>query len=333
MTPLYHLSGYFCYTNSMKTYEKIYLLLAQSTSAISGEELAKGLGISRTAVWKAIQQLEKQGLVINAVQNVGYKLIKGDLLVSDWISQQLDLPVHYNPTSRSTQLDAKIGLEKGNSAPAIYLAPNQEAARGRFGRAFFAQAGGIYMTLHLTPQASFSQVKPYTVLVAAAIVTAINNLTGLQPQIKWVNDIYLHNKKMAGILTEAISSIENQTVTDMMIGIGLNFHLDHFPKELENKAGNLFQEVPSITRNELIAEIWRVFFTYTDDQLVAIYKENSLVLGKQVSFMENQLAYEGIATAITDKGELFVRLNSGQEKILSSGEISLSSWDESSQPQ
>ncbi|MBY5035267.1 bifunctional biotin--[acetyl-CoA-carboxylase] ligase/biotin operon repressor BirA [Streptococcus gallolyticus] len=311
----------------MKTYEKIYLLLAQAEDSISGEELAKKLGISRTAVWKAIQQLEKQGLVIEAVQNVGYKLIKGDLLVADWISQGLAIPVHYQAHSRSTQLDAKIGLESGNVAPALYLAPSQEGARGRFGRAFFAPTGGIYMTLHLTPNASFSTIKPYTILVAAAIVKAIENLTGLEPQVKWVNDIYLKGKKIAGILTEAISSIETQTVTDMMIGVGLNFHLERFPQELENKAGNLFEQAPTLSRNELIAEIWRVFFTTSDDQLIKIYKEKSLVLGKQVSFVENQITFHGQARVITDTGELIVQLENGQEKILSSGEISLSSWN------
>lgn len=315
----------------MKTYQKIYLLLEERKDYISGEDLAQELGISRTSVWKAIRQLEMHGLVIEAARNRGYKLLEGDLLLPELLESKLGFPIYLKEDSDSTQLDAKNGIEKGNPSPALYLAPHQNKAKGRFGRPFYAsKSGGIYMSLHLSPNQSFLEFKPYTILAAAALVKAIQNLTNLNVEIKWVNDIYLGRKKVAGILTEAISSMENQTVTDVIIGVGINVFVDDFPKELRKGAGNLFDKKPPITRNQLIAEIWSCFFKTSEEELLALYKEKSLVVGQQVSFVENQVEFKGLAVAVTDSGNLIVQLDSGKAKTISSGEISLTSWSDSS---
>ncbi|HFI0645150.1 TPA: bifunctional biotin--[acetyl-CoA-carboxylase] ligase/biotin operon repressor BirA [Streptococcus suis] len=311
----------------MKTYQKIYLLLKEKDDYISGEDLAQELGISRTSIWKAIRQLEAHGLTIEAARNRGYKLAEGDLLLPDLISQELKLPVHLNADSDSTQLDAKQGIESGHASPALYLAPHQNKAKGRFGRPFYAsKSGGIYMSLRLSPNVPFLEFKPYTILAAAAVVKAIQSLCDLDVQIKWVNDIYLGQKKVAGILTEAISSMENQRVTDVIIGVGINVHIDDFPKELRQSAGNLFDDQPPFTRNQLITAIWKAFFETDDKELIALYKEKSLVVGQQVSFVENQVEFKGTAIAVTDTGNLVIQLDNGKAKIISSGEISLTSW-------
>lgn len=318
---------FFCYNGDMRTYQKIYLLLEERQDYISGEELAQELGISRTSVWKAIRQLEAHGLTIEAARNRGYKLAEGDLLLPELISQEIQLPVHLKADSDSTQLDAKNGIEVGHTSPALYLAPHQNKAKGRFGRPFYAsRSGGIYMSLRLSPNESFLEFKPYTIMAAAAVVKAINQLTDLDVQIKWVNDIYLGQKKVAGILTEAISSMETQTVTDVVIGIGINVHIDDFPKELRQTAGNLFDDQPTITRNQLITAIWQAFFETNEQELLALYKEKSLVVGRQVTFVENQIEYRGTAVAVTDTGKLVIELDNGSAKTLSSGEISLSAW-------
>ncbi len=311
----------------MKTYEKIYLLLEERDDYISGEDLAQELGISRTSVWKAIRQLEMQGLTIEAARNRGYKLVEGDLLLPELIAQDIQLPVHLKADSDSTQLDAKQGIELGHTSPALYLAPHQNRAKGRFGRPFYAsKSGGIYMSLRLSPNVPFLEFKPYTILAAAAVVKAIQQLTDLDVQIKWVNDIYLGTKKVAGILTEAISSMETQTVTDVIIGIGINVHIDDFPPELKPAAGNLFEDQPSLTRNQLITAIWQAFFDTDDKELIHLYKEKSLVVGQQVSFVENQVEFRGTAIAVTDTGNLVIQLDNGKAKMISSGEISLTSW-------
>lgn len=314
----------------MKTYQKIYLLLKEKEDYISGEDLAQELGISRTSIWKAIRQLEAHGLTIEAARNRGYKLAEGDLLLPDLIAEESQLPVHLNADSDSTQLDAKQGIEAGHKSPALYLAPHQNRAKGRFGRPFYAsKSGGIYMSLRLSPNVPFLEFKPYTILAAAAVVKAIQSLCDLDVQIKWVNDIYLGQKKVAGILTEAISSMENQRVTDVIIGVGINVHIDDFPKELQHSAGNLFDDQPPFTRNQLITAIWKAFLETDEKELIALYKEKSLVVGQQVSFVENQVEFRGTAIAVTDTGNLVIQLDNGKAKIISSGEISLTSWSAS----
>ncbi|HEL2382439.1 TPA: bifunctional biotin--[acetyl-CoA-carboxylase] ligase/biotin operon repressor BirA [Streptococcus suis] len=314
----------------MKTYQKIYLLLKEKDDYISGEDLAQELGISRTSIWKAIRQLEAHGLTVEAARNRGYKLVEGDLLLPDLIAEELQLPVHLKADSDSTQLDAKQGIEAGHKSPALYLAPHQNKAKGRFGRPFYAsKSGGIYMSLRLSPNVPFLEFKPYTILAAAAVVKAIQSLCDLDVQIKWVNDIYLGQKKVAGILTEAISSMENQRVTDVIIGVGINVHIDDFPKELQQAAGNLFDDQPPFTRNQLITAIWKAFLETDEKELIALYKEKSLVVGQQVSFVENQVEFRGTAIAVTDTGNLVIQLDNGKAKIISSGEISLTSWSAS----
>ena len=312
----------------MKTYEHVYEILSKSPGFVTGESLAKNLGVSRTAIWKAIQTLQEQGVVITSVRKKGYRLEKGDILLPQEISNQLKIPVYFNSNSTSTQLDAKHGMEKQNPVPALYLASNQGAAKGRFERHFYTSPnGGIYMSIHLKPNCHYSELPPYTMMVAASIVKAIQRLTDIDTDIKWVNDIYLNNKKMAGVLTEAISSIESGRITDVIIGVGLNFSISGFPKELATKATSLFQnEHPTITRNQLISEIWRLFLTIPTTDLVKVYKEKSLVLDKQVTFEQAGKTYTGVAKEIGDKGQLLVLTDDGQEKWLSAGEVSLTSW-------
>ncbi|SCW43252.1 bifunctional biotin--[acetyl-CoA-carboxylase] ligase/biotin operon repressor BirA [Streptococcus equinus] len=311
----------------MKTYEKIYDYLQNKDDYISGETLAKEFELSRTAIWKAIKTLEEKGVKIDSVKKRGYKIISGDLLLPEVIAKELKIPVTINEKSESTQLDAKNNMEFDKQSH-LYLAPSQEKAKGRFGRQFFAsKQGGIYMSLHLKPNVPFEEIKPYTLMVASSIVKAISRLTGIETDIKWVNDIYYNGKKIAGILTEAISSVETGLITDVIIGVGINFYITDFPKAISQKAGSLFSSQPTITRNELITEIWKLFLTIPEKDLVKVYKEKSLVLNKQVTFSENDIEFSGLAIDITNHGHLLVKLDTGQEKLLRSGEISLSSWE------
>ena len=206
----------------MKTYEYVYEILAQSPDFVTGESLAKELGVSRTAIWKAIQTLQEQGIVITSVRKKGYHLEKGDILLPQEIADKLDISVHFNPDSSSTQLDAKHGMEKNNSTPALYLASNQLAAKGRFERHFFASPqGGIYMSIHLKPNCHYEELPPYTMMVAAAIVKAIQRLTGINTEIKWVNDIYLNNKKWLVSLPKPLV-LSNLVASQMSLsGLGL----------------------------------------------------------------------------------------------------------------
>lgn len=216
----------------------------------------------------------------------------------------------------STQLAAKQDLKDKK----LFIARRQTQTRGRFGRQYFAdESGGIYMSLVL--QVS-DVIKDYTILTAAAVITAIESLTDKQPLVKWVNDIYLDNKKICGILVEHLL-----TSNHLIIGIGLNFNISEFPIDLREKAGSLFtNEMPSISREILIAEIWKQFQLLNQSQdFFKIYKSHSFILGKTVTFEENGRTIIGTATDLTESGELIVNTD-GLVKVLSSGEISLKKW-------
>ncbi|AHY15481.1 bifunctional biotin--[acetyl-CoA-carboxylase] ligase/biotin operon repressor BirA [Streptococcus iniae] len=311
----------------MKTSERIYELLSQTSDYTSGESLAKTLNLSRTAIWKAVKSLENQGLEIESSKNKGYRILTGDLLLPQQLSQKLKLPVSYKEETQSTQLDAKHGIEANLSCPHLYLANHQSHGKGRLSRSFYSPSGsGIYMSMHLRPNLPYSQMEPYTMILASCVVKAISRLTGIETDIKWVNDIYFENHKIAGILTEAVTSVETGLITDLIIGVGINFNNTNFPNELKNKAGSLFKSHPTITRNQLIEEIWTLFFTIPSHEHIKIYKEKSLVLNKQVTYYKNEKLVEGKAIAITDQGYLIVEHPDGQVETLPSGEVSLSSW-------
>ena len=311
----------------MKSHQLVYQILARENDYVSGEKIGEELNLSRTSIWKAIQRLQQEGLEIDSIKNRGYKLIQGDLILSDLIQEKTNLTIRYKPETKSTQTDAKEGIEAGNKGNTLYLSTCQTAGRGRFQRPYYSPSqGGIYMSLHIQPNLPYEKLPSYTLLVAAAVYKAIKNLTMIEVDIKWVNDIYLKNKKIAGILTEAMTSVETGLVTDVIIGLGINFAIEDFPEDLKEKAGSLFMPPAPITRNELISEIWRCFYQTAPEELLYLYKEHSLVLGREVSFIQDQTKKKGVAKDISDKGQLLIQLDDQTEIWLNSGEISLTSW-------
>ena len=311
----------------MKSHQLVYQILARENDYVSGEKIGEELNLSRTSIWKAIQRLQQEGLEIDSIKNRGYKLIQGDLILPDLIQENTNLTISYKPETKSTQTDAKEGIEAGNQGNTLYLSTCQTAGRGRFQRPYYSPSqGGIYMSLHIQPNLPYEKLPSYTLLVAAAVCKAIKNLTMIEVDIKWVNDIYFKNKKMAGILTEAMTSVETGLVTDVIIGLGINFAIEDFPEDLKEKAGSLFMPPAPITRNELISEIWRCFYQTAPEELLYLYKEHSLVLGREVSFIQDQTKKKGVAKGISDKGQLLIQLDDQTEIWLNSGEISLTSW-------
>ena len=311
----------------MKSHQLVYQILARENDYVSGEKIGEELNLTRTSIWKAIQRLQQEGLEIDSIKNRGYKLIQGDLILPELIQENTNLTIRYKPETKSTQTDAKEGIEAGNKGNTLYLSTCQTAGRGRFQRPYYSPSqGGIYMSLHIQPNLPYEKLPSYTLLVAAAVYKAIKNLTMIEVDIKWVNDIYFKNKKIAGILTEAMTSVETGLVTDVIIGLGINFSIEDFPEELKEKAGSLFMPPAPITRNELISEIWRCFYQTAPEELLYLYKEHSLVLGRKVSFIQEQTEKKGVAKDISDKGQLLIQLDDQTEIWLHSGEISLTSW-------
>lgn len=315
----------------LTTKEKVLARLKAAEEILSGEALAQELGVSRTAIWKAIKELEKKGYQIQHLAN-GYRYQPSDILdakeIQEHINQAVDVTVL--ETSDSTMKDAQLAVMEGKKSPLLIVADMQKAPRGRFNRPFFAaKQQGIYMSLLLEPKEQLQELPQYTILMAVAVAEAIDELLGVESQIKWVNDIYLNHKKVVGILSEAMTDVETNSLKYIIIGMGINFSIpqENYPDELREKATSLFSDgKATTTRNQLIINIWNRFFDLLAEQTTYLdsYRKKSFVLGKKITFKRKDQLYLGTAVAITDIGELVVDL--GDEKVtLSSGEISLSS--------
>lgn len=315
--------------------EKLLELLATyANDFFSGEKLATQLGVSRAMVWKLIQKLQEDGFEIKSVHKKGYRLLENEKLSEYFIRWHLcdgilsDIVVL--DETDSTMNEAKQGALHNLATPALFITNKQLQTRGRFGRQYFSEDSGhgVYMSLLLQPDVLFSELPQYTILAAVAVVKAIEQFTNKQPRIKWVNDIYFGNQKFCGILSEATGDMQTSHVSSIIIGIGLNYAIESFPDEIAHKATSLFlaDDKRSITRNQLIAEIWNQFFLWQERDFLSEYKRYSFVLGKEVAFVKKGVEYRGVAMNINDSGELIV---AGADEIftLSSGEISLTEID------
>ncbi|MFV0555818.1 MAG: biotin--[acetyl-CoA-carboxylase] ligase [Lactovum sp.] len=199
----------------------------------------------------------------------------------------------------------------------LCIAKRQSAGYGRFQRQYFsAKNGGVYMSLTLSTK-DFKNPAQLTLLAAVATVSAIRSLTNKEVLIKWVNDIYLNNKKIIGILCE-------QRGGNLILGMGINFHITDFPDYLSDVACSIFnEENPTISESELISKIWSEFQRLKDEDYLSFYKKYCFVLGKKISFSQNSSHFDGIAIDLTSKGELIVNCTDGITRTLNSGEISL----------
>lgn len=221
----------------------------------------------------------------------------------------------------STNSEAKRQIMAGRKERALYLARTQSCGRGRCGRSFFSPKDtGLYLTLAFPVEGDARDFLYMTAASAVAVTEALEEFSGKAPGIKWVNDIYLDGKKIAGILTE---SVTNGKVF-VIIGIGINLSTDSFPSDLSGIAGSLGGDVP---RAEFIARICERLLDFADKNdsrsFLESYRCHSLALGKAVRFTKNGRTYEGTVRAVTDRAALEVITQDGEVMLLDSGEISL----------
>lgn len=299
---------------------------------ISGQTLAKELGVSRSAIWKAISSLRQEGYQISSSTNKGYCLSpENDLLSAEAIRRGLnpdyqDIDIRIYQEIDSTNNEAKRLLPQNDAKIMLLLAEQQSQGRGRQGRSFFSpQHSGLYMSLVIHPRAELTGALSITTMTSVAVARAIRKLSDLQPQIKWVNDLYLCGKKICGILTEAVTDFETATVQSLIIGIGVNVHETAFPPELAEIGGSL--QAQGLSRSALAAEIVNQLLPLAanlqDHSYLEDYRRYSLVLGREINYFIQGVAYPAVALAIDDEGGLLIRRKDGQELTLSSGEISV----------
>ena len=317
--------------------EEILRLLRSADGYISGQELCNRFGVSRTAVWKAINQLKEAGYEIEAQQNKGYRLMAApdlmteaeikSLMHTNWVAKE----VLYFDTIDSTNTKAQELAEKGYPSGTLVVADKQESGKGRRGRSWVSPSGtGIFMTLMIKPDINPNNASMLTLVAALAVAKAITSVTGEEALIKWPNDIVVNGKKVCGILTEMNAQFDY--INHIVVGIGINVHNESFPEEISQMASSLMIEAGGkrFHRAQIIAETMSYFEQYYDtflktqdlSALVREYDELLVNRNKSVRVLDPKEPFDGKAMGITPKGELIVDTWESR-KLVSSGEVSV----------
>ena len=309
----------------------LQILEEHRDAPVSGQALADRLHVSRAAVWKAMKALQAEGHRITAVTNRGYQLERdSDVLTPQGIRCRLrpayrDCAIRVDARVPSTNTQAKKLAADGEAAPSLLLADGQTAGRGRMGRAFFSPPGtGLYMSVLLRPAVQAEELPLVTLAAAAAVCEAVEEAAGVSTRVKWVNDILVDGRKVAGILTEAVGDLESGTMESVVVGIGVNVKTpaDAFPEELRERAGSLLPA--QVSRCDLAAGIANRLLTSADSlparRYLAPSRERLAVLGKPVQYKQRERWMTGRAVDLREDGCLMVE-GIGGVAALRGGEI------------
>lgn len=320
----------------MSSKKKVLSLLEQNRGrALSGEELAAQIGVTRASVWKAVKELQKEGYHIEGVTNKGYCLgAQNDILSREGILARLEgaeawQDVRVYDSLPSTNNEAKRLLSAGAEPALLVVANHQSQGRGRMGRSFYSpKDSGIYMSIALKLQLKAEDALLVTTAASVAVCRSIDTLCGVKTQIKWVNDILLQGRKIGGILTEGITDLESGMLESVVVGIGINYTASEFPQEIAAKAGALYSPADhKSSRDHLIAliakELKALADSLPDNGFLEEYRSRSVVLGQEIKIISGQQQSTGCAMEISPKGALIIRLADGSLQELGSGEISL----------
>lgn len=302
---------------------------------ISGGNLASALNVSRNAIWKAIKSLKKNGYTIDAIPNRGYCLSSNnDILSPQSIAQHLayDLDIHVHKIVSSTNTVLKGIAEQGAKEGTVIISEEQSMGRGRMGKNFFSPSGtGIYLSILLRPDIPAKEALFLTTSAAVATAKAIESVSDKKADIKWVNDIFIDNKKVCGILTEASFNIETNKLDYAIVGIGINVctPIGGFPDNIKNIATSIFDKSSdSINkRSLLIANLLNYFMDYYKDfsskKYIKEYISRSMLIGKKISVIDKEQALGATALKIDNDCRLQVQFSDGSKKWLNSGEVSI----------
>lgn len=308
----------------------------------SGEEIAKRLDVSRTAVWKAVKSLNNEGYAITGINKLGYCMRGGDDVISedgirrylpDRLKEKIDFELLKRVSSTNTLL--KQMAAEGEREWKVLIAEEQTAGKGRMNRTFYSPSNtGIYMSILLRPDFNASESLFITTMAAVAVAEGIETVFQTEAEIKWVNDIYCKDKKVCGILTEAAINVETSRLDYAVLGIGINVKTpnDDFPDEIKNVAGSLAgkntdSESDDNLRNRLISVIVTKIYDYylrlDRHEFMSKYKEKSMLIGKEVYVMSDKDKEGLLVLDIDDNAALVVKHKDGRIEHISSGEVSV----------
>lgn len=320
----------------ISTRDKILLILQENKGKyISGEEIASQINLSRNAVWKGIKKLKISGYEINSVAAKGYCLTSAKNIISiSNIESKLEYKdfytIEYKDEVSSTNTILKEEAIEGAVEGRVLIANAQTQGRGRLNRNFYSPENtGIYMSILLRPKLDINQALMITTAAAVSVCQGIEKASGKASGIKWVNDIFIEDKKVCGILTEAGINLESKTLDYAILGIGINIANpeNEFPSEIKSIAGSIFEaSPPENIKNILISEILNSFLNiYKDlpeDSYIEEYIKRSIIIGKNVTLIKDGKNYEVKVLDIDNQCRLKIK-NGDKIEYINSGEVSL----------
>lgn len=303
---------------------------------ISGQQIADFIGCSRTAVWKHIEDLRTEGYVVEAVRNKGYRItftpekVTANEIQLGLHTKTLGKTIHYEESVTTTQKIAHRLSNEGYPEGTLVVAEEQLGGKGRLMRNWYSpKYSGIWMSLILRPNIPFHQAPQLTLLAAVAVVQAIEKTTGLQPQIKWPNDILMNRKKVTGILTEL--QAESDRIHSVIIGIGMNVNQqkEDFPEELQETATSLLLEGGhKVSRASVIQAVLvrleALYEQFLEEGFLPIKKlweSYAISLGQEIKATTVKETIIGKAIGITDEGVLLLEDHSGKVHSIYSADI------------
>lgn len=312
--------------------------LKEKQDYISGQELCNQFNVSRTAIWKAIQNLKKEGYEIESVTNKGYRLVtEPNLITREVIEDKLNTKyiardIRYFESIDSTNSECKRIAEAGDFHNGLLAITNrQDSGRGRRGRGWVCPADiNIAMSLLLKPDISPDRASMLTIVMAVAVARAAKKLSGLNVSIKWPNDIILSGKKFCGILTEM--SAEPDYIHYVVIGVGINVNQTEFDDEIKEVATSLKAEgSEEYNRSKLVAlimeEFERLYDAFLESSNLSLiedeYNELLVSLNKEVRVLDPKGEYSGVSLGINETGELKVKKENGDIENVYAGEVSV----------
>lgn len=316
---------------------EVLQLLRNSSEYVSGQQICESLGISRTAVWKIINRLKEEGYEIEAVPNKGYHLAgTPDVLSLSELQSRIKTKMAgkhllYFDVTDSTNTEAKRQAESGAPEGLLVVADKQESGKGRRGRGWESPSGSnIFMTLLLRPSFAPQKASMTTLVMALGTAQAITEVSGLQAEIKWPNDIVVNGKKVVGILTEL--AMETDYIQYLVCGVGINVNQAEIPESIRNTATSLYLEGgKKVNRAGLIQKVMERFeenyeiFCRSGDMSGLLNAYNERLVNKEacVRVLDPLGEYEGISHGINEKGELLVEKEDGQVENVFAGEVSV----------
>ena len=312
------------------------LLKQANNKFLSGEELAEGLNVSRTAIWKHIKALRDSGYDIESVPRSGYRLISSpDLLSVAEIKTSLPTKIlgsdiKYFESVDSTNTQAKKFAQDALDGT-IIISEEQNGGRGRLSRVFFSpKYKGIWFSVILKPDFLPQEAPKCTLLAAVAIAKAIKDVTDVQVGIKWPNDILYEGKKLVGILTEM--NAEMDRINYIIIGMGINVNISEndMPESIKGIATSLSQitntHISRLTLlNRILFHLENLYTIALKEGFAPVFDEwrkYSITLNQHINVISSNETLEGVAVDIDDDGALLVNIN-GQIKRVLAGDVSI----------